>query len=53
MARKIKMSSLVINVRVHPHPDGVYVELIRDIYRQKLALKLSGDRYGIISFLFP
>ncbi|MDU0310268.1 DUF4747 family protein [Rhizobium sp. 10PS4] len=51
MARKIKMSSLVINIRVHPHPEGIYLELIRDIFRLKRPQKLSGDRYGLISSL--
>lgn len=51
MARKIKISAGVLNVRLHPHTPGKYAEFLNDIYGLRQPVKLHGDRYGIISLL--
>lgn len=51
MARKIKISSAVLNVRTHPHSSERYAELIGDMFDQKLAVKLHGDRFGMLSLV--
>lgn len=49
MARNIKVSAAIINLRVHPHSAERYVELFRAVYRQKALSQVHGDRYGLIS----
>lgn len=51
MARKIKVSSSVLNVRTHPHSPERYAQLVSDLFKQKLAVKLHGDRFGMISLV--
>lgn len=51
MARKIKISSSVLNLRTHPHSPERYVQLIVDIFKEKVAIKLHGDRFGMLSLV--
>lgn len=51
MARKIKISAGVLNIRLHPHTAERYAEFLNDIYRLKRPVKLRGDRHGMISLL--
>lgn len=51
MARKIKVSSSVLNVRTHPHSSERYAQLIADLFETKLAVKLHGDRFGMMSLI--
>lgn len=51
MARKIKVSASVLNIRLHPHSPDLYINWIERIFRQRLIVQAHGDRYGIISTL--
>lgn len=51
MARKLKISSSVLNLRTHPHNPEIYGSLIADLFKLKRAIKLHGDRYGMISLV--
>ncbi|MBB3979121.1 hypothetical protein GGQ64_004357 [Rhizobium azooxidifex] len=51
MARKIKISSSILNIRLHPHSPEIYSSFIKDAYDLKRIIRLHGDRHGIISFL--
>lgn len=51
MARKVKVSAGALNVRLHPHSQRRYAELIEAIYKLKQPAKMRGDRYAIISLL--
>ncbi|WP_041684922.1 DUF4747 family protein [Erythrobacter litoralis] len=51
MARKIKVSSSVLNVRTHPHSPERYAQLVSDLFKQKIAVKLHGDRFGMLSLV--
>jgi hypothetical protein len=51
MARQIKISGGILNIRLHPHPDGVYGEFIERLYALRKAVKVRGDRHAIISLL--
>lgn len=51
MAKRIKISAGVLNVRLHPHTPERYAEFLNDIYALRQPVKLRGDRHGIISLL--
>ncbi|MBU4530953.1 MAG: DUF4747 family protein [Hoeflea sp.] len=51
MARRIKISSSVLNIRLHPHPIGVYGDFFQDIFRLRQIVRLHGDRHGMLSLL--
>lgn len=51
MARRIKISAGVLNIRLHPHTPERYAEFLNDIYALKKPVKLRGDRHGMISLL--
>jgi hypothetical protein len=51
MARKIKISAGVLNIRLHPHTAARYAEFMNDIYALRKPVKLRGDRHGMISLL--
>ena len=51
MARKIKISAGVLNIRLHPHTPERYSEFLNDVYKLKKPVKLRGDRHGMISLL--
>lgn len=51
MARQHKMEIGGLNVRVHPHEDGAYDELIGKLYDLKKVAKIHGDRFGLITML--
>lgn len=51
MARRIKISAGVLNIRLHPHTPERYAEFLNDIYKLKRPVKLRGDRHGMISLL--
>lgn len=51
MARHVKVSGGVLNVRLHPHPDRTYSTFIERIYSLKKAVKIRGDRYAMLSLL--
>lgn len=51
MARKVKISAGVLNIRLHPHSAERYAEFMNDIYKLRKPIKLRGDRHGIISSL--
>lgn len=49
MARKIKVSAVILNIRLHPHSPEIYQNYVRDIYKLKLPVNVYGDRYAMIS----
>lgn len=49
MARKTKIAASVLNIRLHPHPPGVYAEWLEFIMKKRIMVQVHGDRYGIIS----
>lgn len=51
MARRIKIASGVINIRLHPHPTGQYSEFFQRLYALRKAVKIHGDRHAMISLL--
>ena len=51
MARQHKMEIGALNIRVHPHEDGAYEELIGKLYDLKKVAKIHGDRFGLITML--
>ncbi|MGX5720714.1 DUF4747 family protein [Shinella zoogloeoides] len=51
MARKIKIASSILNIRLHPHSTDRYVDFFNDVYRTKKIVRLHGDRHGMISLL--
>ena len=53
MARPTKMTAGILNIRLHPHPEGVYQDFIRDLFHLRKPVRLHGDRWGMISLLNP
>jgi hypothetical protein len=51
MARKLKVSVVVLNVRIHPHSEDNYAAMLQAAYTQKRPIQIHGDRYGLISTL--
>lgn len=51
MARRIKVSVGIVNIRLHPHSPKIYSDFINDVYRLKLPVNIHGDRYAMISLL--
>jgi hypothetical protein len=51
MARLIKVSGGILNVRLHPHPDRTYSTFMERIYRLKKAIRVRGDRHAMLSLL--
>lgn len=51
MAREIKISGGVLNIRLHPHDDNTYGEYIQRLYALRKAVRVRGDRHAIISLL--
>src|SRR3546814_18763363 len=51
MARRIKVASGMLNIRLHPHTPQLYAEFLEDVYKLRKAVHLRGDRYGMISLL--
>lgn len=49
MARPTILRMAAVNLRVHPHPAGVYERLLRLAHRRRLTAKVHADRHGIIS----
>lgn len=51
MARKVKVSSVILNIRLHPHTDELYRQFIEDLFDLKQIVRLHGDRHGMISLI--
>ncbi len=51
MAHNMKAEAGALNIRLHPHADGDYRELIRAAFALKKSVKIRGDRHGIITSL--
>lgn len=51
MARRIKISVGIVNIRLHPHSPEIYTNFIHDVYRQKQPINIHGDRYAMISMI--
>jgi len=51
MSRSIKISSGVINIRLHPHPEGIYGEFVEAIYQLRKRVRIRGDRHAMFSLL--
>jgi len=51
MARRIKVSVGIINIRLHPHSPEIYSNFINDVYKLKQPINVHGDRYAMISML--
>lgn len=49
MARKIKLSAVILNIRLHPHSSEIYQNYISDVFKLKLLVNVRGDRYAMIS----
>lgn len=51
MARRVKISGGVLNIRLHPHPDHTYAAFIERLYELRKAIRIRGERHAIISRL--
>jgi Domain of unknown function (DUF4747) len=51
MARRVKIEVGALNVRLHPHPDGTYVDFVRAIYQLRRPIHIRGDRVAVIRSL--
>lgn len=51
MARNVKITAGVLNVRLHPHPDGIYSDFLRELYSLKKPVRIHGDRWAMISLI--
>lgn len=51
MARRVKISAGVLNIRLHPHSPSRYLEFMKDVYHLRKPVKLHGDRHGVLSSL--
>lgn len=51
MARLNKITSGILNVRLHPHSMEIYSQFIQDIYKRRRPEQVHGDRYGMLSAL--
>lgn len=51
MARHQKITSGILNVRLHPHPAGIYDLYIERLYSLRKHIKVFSDRHAIISLL--
>jgi hypothetical protein len=51
MARQIRISGGVLNIRLHPHHDDTYGEFVQRLYALRKAVRVRGDRHAIISLL--
>ena len=51
MARERTIKVAALNVRVHPHPEGVYRRLLRAAYQLTRPLKIRGDTAFLLSSL--
>ncbi|MCH4560879.1 DUF4747 family protein [Mesorhizobium jarvisii] len=49
MARKLKVSAGILNIRLHPHSPEIYAAFLYDIFRAKAMANVHGDRFGMIS----
>lgn len=49
MGRKIKISAGILNIRLHPHPEGIYARWIKAIFKRRIVAPIHGDRFGMIS----
>lgn len=51
MARQLKTASGILSIALHPHSPATYGRFIGALYKLKRAVKIRGERYGIISLL--
>jgi Domain of unknown function (DUF4747) len=51
MARKKKVEVAAVNVRIHPHPPGIYRQFLRDAFALRRAVRVRGDTYMILGSL--
>lgn len=51
MARNIKITSGVLNISLHPHPEGVYGDYIESLFKLKTAVRIRGEKHAVISLL--
>lgn len=51
MARKVKMSAGILNIRLHPHSRDRYLSFVKALFGRRRAAQVHGDRYGMISTL--
>lgn len=51
MARRVKVEVGALNIRMHPHPDGRYAELIDAIFALKRIIRVHGDRSALTTQL--
>lgn len=52
MARNLKITASILNIRLHPHTGkDTYENWISSIYRQKKIAQIHGDRHGMISMI--
>ncbi|OZA20244.1 MAG: hypothetical protein B7X90_06675 [Novosphingobium sp. 17-62-19] len=51
MGRLHKMEVAGLNIKIHPHPDGIYDDFILAIFGLKKITKIHGDRFGLITLV--
>jgi Domain of unknown function (DUF4747) len=51
MGKRQKLEIGGLNIKVHPHEDGAYGDLIDLAYKIRKIAKVYGDRYGLITML--
>lgn len=51
MARNVKITAGVLNIRLHPHPEGIYADYIRALYNLKKPTRIHGERWAMMSLI--
>lgn len=51
MARKLKISATILNIRLHPHSEDIYARFIKSIFKKRASAVIHGDRLAMISSL--
>lgn len=51
MARAKRIWISALNIKIHPHSPGKYIELFKDAYKLEKSVRLRADDYGIIGWM--
>lgn len=51
MGRLSKITAGILNIRLHPHPDGVYHEFIDAVFKLRKPVRVHGERWAMMSLI--
>lgn len=51
MARRLKVSASILNLRLHPHSAELYANYLEKLFSLRRNVPIYGDRYGMISLI--